>query len=76
MSMSHSMRNFLVLSLLAVIIVLSGCGGGKSAEPAATKWNGTLNISLHQDPPKLDPSFSTAFVDRHVFQSLFDKLSI
>lgn len=72
--MSHTMRNFLAFSLLVVFFIVSGCGGGKTAEPTAAKWNGALNISLHQDPPKLDPSHSTAFVDRHVFQSLFDKL--
>ena len=72
--MSGFMLNFLAFCLIGVFITVSGCGGAKTSEPAAVKWNGSLNISLHQDPPKLDPSMSTAFVDRHVFQSLFDKL--
>lgn len=62
------------LLLLAVAVALVGCGGNKASETAATNWNGVINISLHQDPPKLDPCHSTAFVDRHVFQSIFDKL--
>jgi len=33
-----------------------------------------LRVGLHEDPPKLDPHQSTAFVERHVFQNLFDKL--
>ncbi len=33
-----------------------------------------LRVALHEDPPKLDPHQSTAFVERHIFQNLFDKL--
>ncbi|WP_018130873.1 ABC transporter substrate-binding protein [Effusibacillus pohliae] len=63
-------------AVLAGSLALAGCGGGDkpaggNAEP---KTGGTLNISLDADPPKLDPAFSTALVDRMVFQSIFDKL--
>jgi peptide/nickel transport system substrate-binding protein len=44
------------------------------AASAAPKSGGTLSIAINADPPKLDPSFSSALVDRQVFQSIFDKL--
>ena len=65
-------KRFAVVSAVLLLCVLAAaCGGG---QPAA-KWDGVINISLHQDPPKLDPSVSNAFVERHVFQSIFDKLA-
>ncbi len=33
-----------------------------------------LRVGLLEDPPKLDPHQSSAFVERNVFQNLFDKL--
>lgn len=71
--MSGKIRGLLILALILALAMAAGCGGGKATETAA-KWNGVINISLNQDPPKLDPTASTALVDRHVFQSLFDKL--
>ena len=67
-------RNILaVISVfLLACLVFTGCGGDKAK--TAGGGGGTINISLHQDPPKLDPAFSVAFVERHVFQSIFDKL--
>ncbi len=35
---------------------------------------GTLNVALEADPPSLDPSLSSALVDRQVMASLYDKL--
>jgi peptide/nickel transport system substrate-binding protein len=65
-------------ALLAGSILLAGCGGGSQSAAgggdSSGKTGGTLNISLDADPPKLDPKYSTALVDRMVFQSLFDKL--
>ena len=59
--------------VLSASVLFAGCGGSKDGGAKATDKN-TINISLHQDPPKLDPRISSAFVERHVFQSLFDKL--
>lgn len=76
--MKNEIRKGLGFLLAGLLVLSPGCG--TSTKPAATiteaaaTSGGMINISLHQDPPKLDPTFSTAFVDRHVFQSLFDKL--
>ena len=69
--MKNKLLVFLALSVCACLL-LSGCGGKK--EVAGGAGGGTISIALHQDPPKLDPNLSTAFVERHVFQSIFDKL--
>ncbi|TVY05673.1 ABC transporter substrate-binding protein [Paenibacillus cremeus] len=74
-------------ALLALTMVAAGCSSNKAAsttKPASTdtkaaattapKAGGTLSIEINADPPKLDPSLSTALVDRQVFQSIFDKL--
>jgi peptide/nickel transport system substrate-binding protein len=61
-----------VLLAMGLALGLSaGCGKGKTTSSGGSK---TINISLHQDPPKLDPMTSGSFVDRIVFQSLYDKL--
>lgn len=62
--------SLLLPGILALGLLSAGCGSGKSTGGG----NKTINIALHQDPPKLDPMVSTAFVDRMVFQSVFDKL--
>ena len=62
--------SLLLPGILALGMLSAGCGGGKSSGSGGK----TINIALHQDPPKLDPMMSTAFVDRMVFQSVFDKL--
>lgn len=72
--MNRKIRGLLALILILTVTLAVGCGGGKTTEAPAAKWNGIINIALNQDPPKLDPNASTALVDRHVFQSLFDKL--
>jgi peptide/nickel transport system substrate-binding protein len=61
-------RTVLLLGLMATLIAGSAVGVG------APTRGGTLRVALHEDPPKLDPHQSTAFVERHVFQNLFDKL--
>ena len=52
---------------------------GSTATTAAVNSGGTvgggdINISLNADPPKLDPSQSSAFVDRQVLNNICDKL--
>lgn len=72
-NMSWSIGIFLCMALL-----VTGCGGNSdgsnikadTSQGAAT----TLRIALDADPPKLDPSFSTALVERMVQQSIFDPL--
>lgn len=70
-------RGLLTAWILVVLLVLAGCStsdGGTSTTSTSTKTGGILNISLYQDPPKLDPYMSSSLSDRQVFQSIFDKL--
>ncbi|WP_039944227.1 ABC transporter substrate-binding protein [Thermicanus aegyptius] len=64
--------------VLSFLLLLTGCSSGEKTATnegvSQEKTGGTLNISLDSDPPKLDPSLSTALVDRMVFQSIFDKM--
>src|SRR5688572_33259570 len=66
-------------AVLLVALALSACGSGSPpGAPAAPAANApssaAITISLNADPPSLDPAFSSAFVDRQVHNSLFDKL--
>lgn len=63
-----------LLVVLAGFLMLAAGWTGLVKVAEASKTGGTLNISLDADPPKLDPSLSSALVDRMVFQSIFDKL--
>lgn len=68
-------KNLVAAVLMSMAVLVSGCGGSSDkAEAPKVKNPGHINIALHQDPPKLDPQVSSAFVERHVFQSIFDKL--
>ncbi len=65
----------LLTIVTGLLLLAAGWAGGFSvAAGEAAKAGGALNISLDADPPKLDPSLSSALVDRMVFQSIFDKL--
>jgi peptide/nickel transport system substrate-binding protein len=57
--------------LLGSSLLLGGCNGQQAG---TDRDEDTINISLNADPPKLDPAYSSALVDRMVFQSIFDKL--
>ncbi|MDN3019575.1 ABC transporter substrate-binding protein [Paenibacillus sp. BSR1-1] len=72
---------------LSLMLLLAGCGSNsKSSSSAAketTKESTTaalkhdkseLVVGLDDDPPQLDPHFSTAAVDRQVFHSIYDTL--
>ena len=48
--------------------------GAPTAATGGTQSDATITISLNADPPSLDPAFSSAFVDRQVHNSIFDKL--
>jgi len=47
-------------------------GGPASAQ--SIRRGGTLRVGVDGDPPSMDPHRSAAFVDRQVYQSLYDKL--
>jgi len=60
-------RMILVVALLVVLL-----GGLVSAQTA--RRGGQLRVGLNADPPNMDPHQSTAYVDRLVYQNLYDKL--
>ncbi|MDI3318018.1 MAG: ABC transporter substrate-binding protein [Bacillota bacterium] len=76
------------LGLVVAALLLAGCGGGGSGGATGSAGNGaaagaggtssggggTITIGINADPPNLDPSGSTALVDRYVQNSIFDKL--
>src|SRR5215212_8513656 len=61
---------FALLALAALAAV--GCGGGGA--PQSNTPPGTLYVALEAEPPELDPNLSSAYVDRQVMASLYDKL--
>ena len=62
-----------VLALFAfAVLVVAGCGGGGA--PQSSTPPGTLYVALEAEPPELDPNLSSAYVDRQVMASLYDKL--
>ena len=62
-----------VVSLMVALFVVVGCGGGGGAPESSTP-PGTLYVALEAEPPELDPNLSSAYVDRQVMASLYDKL--
>src|SRR5215212_2885793 len=62
---------FGVFALFA-LVALVGCGGGGA--PQSNTPPGTLYVALGAEPPELDPNLSSAYVDRQVMASLYDKL--
>ncbi len=75
----------LAVLLLALMVVLAGCGGNKTNENATgnnndpgnapkTNEKKVLNIGIPADPPSMDPLLSTSLYDRQVYQSLYNKL--
>src|SRR5262249_6720984 len=57
--------------LLAGIIIMSLVA---AASAQGGRRGGTLRAALDGDPPTMDPHRSGSLVDRHVYQSLYDKL--
>jgi peptide/nickel transport system substrate-binding protein len=62
---------FGVFALFA-LVALVGCGGGGA--PQSNTPPDTLYVALEAEPPELDPNLSSAYVDRQVMASLYDKL--
>jgi peptide/nickel transport system substrate-binding protein len=58
--------------VMLVVLVALGCGGGGA--PQSNTPPGTLYVALEEEPPELDPNLSSAYVDRQVMASLYDKL--
>lgn len=61
------------LFALAAFVVV-GCGGGGGGAPETSTPPNTLEVALDSEPPELDPNLSSAYVDRQVMASLYDKL--
>lgn len=57
---------------LFALLALVGCGGGGA--PQSNTPPDTLYVALEAEPPELDPNLSSAYVDRQVMASLYDKL--
>jgi peptide/nickel transport system substrate-binding protein len=71
--MSRGLRDCAIaLLVIAAFVVAMGCGGGGAPQPNTPP--GTLYVALDDEPPELDPNLSTAYVDRQVMASLYDKL--
>jgi peptide/nickel transport system substrate-binding protein len=65
-----------VVLLATVFSLAAACGGGGDGGSASQSNTppGTLEIALESEPPELDPNLSSAYVDRQVMASLYDKL--
>ncbi len=77
-------------ALLVLMLAVTGCGGADQAGSTNTNGDGNqtetssdsssepgkteLIVGMDDDPPQMDPHFSTAAVDRQTYQSLYDKL--
>jgi peptide/nickel transport system substrate-binding protein len=76
---TKKLRKGLLAALLGTALLAAGCGSGAGnqqggAAPSGTVGKKVINIGLKADPPSLDPSLSTALVDRMVHNSIYDKL--
>ena len=75
-------KSMLLITSLILLFILAACNQDKSSSSNATgektatekKSENTLVVGLDDDPPQLDPHFSTSAVDRQVFQNIYDKL--
>lgn len=62
-----------VLALaLCVLLVMSGCGGGKTETAAEEK--DTVNIALNGEPTSMHPGFSTSVVGNQVGMQMYEPL--
>ncbi len=67
-------RSGAVASLMVALLVVVGCGGGGGGAPQSNTPPGTLEVALEAEPPELDPNLSSAYVDRQVMASIYDRL--
>src|SRR3712207_9547210 len=70
------MKRFIRVGLFALVALAAlaavGCGGGGA--PQSNTTPGSLLVALEAEPPELDPNLSSAYVDRQVMASIYDKL--
>lgn len=64
----------IVVSFFAALLLVAGCGGSDGSGSVSSTPDDTLVVALEDEPPELDPAFSSAFVDRQVMASIYDKL--
>jgi len=77
-----AVRKQLIATTASVLLALAGTAFAASpslamSHPVAHRSaapSGTIDIGLSADPPKLDPSLSSALVDRQVMINLYDTL--
>jgi peptide/nickel transport system substrate-binding protein len=70
--MTRGIRFGVFAFIAFVVFVAAGCAGGGA--PQSNTPPGTLYVALEAEPPELDPNLSSAYVDRQVMASLYDKL--
>ena len=63
-----------VVLLAVVLSVAAACGGGGGGGTQSNTPPGTLEVALEAEPPELDPNLSSAYVDRQVMASIYDRL--
>jgi peptide/nickel transport system substrate-binding protein len=71
--MMGSIRIGSLAFLAAVLLMVAACGGGGGGTQSNTP-PGTLEVALEAEPPELDPNLSSAYVDRQVMASIYDRL--
>lgn len=71
-------RAMVAIAMVASMGFLTACGQSTNTSNAGaaptTAAPTTLNVGLSADPPKLDPSLSSALVDRQVMVNIYDTL--
>ncbi|HEU0026806.1 MAG TPA: ABC transporter substrate-binding protein [Ktedonobacterales bacterium] len=65
-------RLLTLVSASLLTLTLAACGG--TGGNSGVKTGGTLNVGLDSDAVKLDPTQSTALVDRQVMLNMYDTL--
>src|SRR4028119_2085655 len=68
------MRVGSVLLLAVALSVVAACGGGGGGGTQSNTPPGTLEVGIEAEPPELDPNLSSAYVDRQVMASIYDRL--
>src|SRR4028118_1796479 len=72
--MMKGMRVGAVLLLAVALLLVAACGAGGDGGTQSNTPPGTLEIGIEAEPPELDPNLSSAYVDRQVMASIYDRL--